>query len=124
MQRVGAEHRIARHRRPGVEQHVEFERRREIGWAFRGDTRRESREVLDTVGRLPRQVRQVPREMHRVLTRAGTDLDHASSVGERLAQHPEDRSAVALAGFGVRQHCGLYISRAGRLRECAKLAGR
>jgi hypothetical protein len=49
---------------------------------------------------LPLQVRQVPREMHRVLSRARADLDDASAIGERRAQHLEDRALVALTGVG------------------------
>jgi hypothetical protein len=46
---------------------------------------------------------QVSSEVHRVLARAGTDLDDPRSAGEHLSQHGEDRRLVALAGLGERQ---------------------
>jgi hypothetical protein len=54
--------------------------------------------VRRDIGALPDEVRQRRREVDRVLAGAAADFQHASAIGEALAQHREDRFAIALAG--------------------------
>ena len=66
-----------------------------------------AREVLqetELLGGMPGEVRQMPREIHRMLARSAADLQHLRPVGETDAQHRENRLLVSLASFGERQH--------------------
>jgi hypothetical protein len=44
-------------------------------------------------------MRQMAREIHRVLAGAGADFEHVARGGKILAQHRQYRTAVAFAGF-------------------------
>src|SRR5579862_109020 len=99
VQRVGAEDRIGRDARPGLIAHVERDRSREVLGPFAPDPLDELRQILVQLARLPRELRQVSRKMHRVLSRAAADLEHTVAARELAAQDVEDRALVALAGF-------------------------
>ena len=71
------------------------------------DACNQSGKVLTAVRGLPRQVRQVLREVDRVLPRPGADFEYRRALGEQRTQDLEDRSLVALAGFGEWQHPGV-----------------
>ena len=61
-------------------------------------------QVLGDIARLPDEVRQLGREVGRVLPGARADLEHALSVAKHALQDREDRRAVALACFRERLH--------------------
>jgi hypothetical protein len=65
--------------------------------------RAETRNVFREIGRLPRQVRKIAREVHRVLTRAAADLEHPATFADRVDQDLEDRILVAFRGRRERQ---------------------
>ena len=58
-------------------------------------------ELRGQVAALPAQPRHRRGEVHRVLAGAAADLQHLARVREVLAQHRQDRLAVALAGGGM-----------------------
>ena len=56
-------------------------------------------EVLTPVGGLPREVRQVSREMHCVLAGAAADLQYAARMCEGVREDREYGRFIALGGF-------------------------
>src|SRR5262245_27215254 len=95
---VGRKYGVGIDRRPGLV-NVELDRRYSVA-----DPRSDPFEVFGYIARLPHEVRQLVREVGRVLSGARSDLQHAAPVGENPSQDGEDRLAVALAGFGIGFH--------------------
>lgn len=100
---VGREHGVDALDFPGVFAHIELDGLTQIGWPIRGwpirgwpipgwpvprDALSQSRQILTLVAGLPRQVRKVSREMHRVLTGATADLQDGAAARESFREDP------------------------------------
>lgn len=104
MQGVGGEDGIEATIGPGVGAlDVEFERRQHVGQGRRRDPGANAGMMFRQVAGLPLQVWHRRREVDGVLAGTAADLEHVPALGEALAQHGEDRIAVAAGGGRVGQ---------------------
>ncbi len=102
VQRVRAVYRVGRADRPGRQVYVKLDRRPQIRCALESRTLAEPVKPFATLRRLPSKVREMSREIHRVLTGARAHLEHKTPRRENVLQDREDRPLVALAGVRTR----------------------
>ncbi len=93
MRRVGGEDRVRRELREGPVD-IEFDR-------F-DSPQPDAGKVLGDVACLPGEMRQLGREVCRVLAGARADFQDRAAIAEDALQDREDRPAVPFAGFGER----------------------
>ena len=86
--------------RPGLSTHIQHQRLRRIGQCGIVQPVVQTGKILRALTRLPAQVGKRGCEMHGVLARAATDLQHAATVAKDLAQYVENGIPIAFAGGG------------------------
>lgn len=58
-------------------------------------------QILRAIRRLPSQMRQRLREVHRVLTCAAADFQHSRAIRKVHSKHAQDRIAVAITSGSI-----------------------
>lgn len=81
--------------------YVERDRRQHVAQAGLVDPRANAGVVFRQLRSLPAQMRQGGAEMNGVLACSTADLERFATIGAVIAQHVEDRIAIAVAGWSV-----------------------
>lgn len=96
MRRVGRKGAIGARYRPRATMHIQLQRGREIRQRGLPTPRFNTGKLGWQLGSLPGYMRQVGREIGRMLPRPATDFQNISRVGEKLFEHLEDRAFITV----------------------------